>query len=71
MPPRYTYDVSLVELRRPRLFSSAPAAVHHDHALADPADKFPIQLVGPIHVHPNGRFVYLGNRSGVAGGSVG
>jgi hypothetical protein len=30
-------------------------------------DKFPIQLVGPIHVHPNGRFVYLGNRSGVAG----
>ena len=35
--------------------------------LADPARKFPIQLVGPIHVHPNGRFVYLGNRSGVAG----
>ena len=35
--------------------------------LADLAHKFPIQLVGPIHVHPNGRFVYLGNRSGVAG----
>jgi 6-phosphogluconolactonase len=38
--------------------------------LADPAHKFPIQSAGPIHVHPNGRFVYLGNRSGVAGAVV-
>jgi 6-phosphogluconolactonase (cycloisomerase 2 family) len=35
--------------------------------LADPAHKFSVQAAGPIHVHPNGRFVYLGNRSGVAG----
>jgi 6-phosphogluconolactonase len=35
--------------------------------LADSARKFPVQSAGPIHVHPNGRFVYLGNRSGVAG----
>lgn len=34
--------------------------------LADPAHRFPVQGAGPIHVHPNGRFVYLGNRSGVA-----
>jgi 6-phosphogluconolactonase (cycloisomerase 2 family) len=38
--------------------------------LADPAHRFPIQSTGPIHVHPNGRFVYLGNRSGVAGAVV-
>jgi 6-phosphogluconolactonase len=38
--------------------------------LADPAHKFPIQGAGPIHIHPNGRFVYLGNRSGVAGAVV-
>jgi len=35
--------------------------------LADPAHLFPIQAAGPIHIHPNGRFVYLGNRSGLAG----
>ncbi len=38
--------------------------------LADPAHKFPIQSAGPIHVHPNGRFVYLGNRSGVTTAAV-
>jgi 6-phosphogluconolactonase (cycloisomerase 2 family) len=38
--------------------------------LADPAHKFPIQGAGPIHIHPDGRFVYLGNRSGVAGAVV-
>jgi 6-phosphogluconolactonase len=38
--------------------------------LADPAHRFPVQSVGPIHVHPNGRFVYLGNRSGVTGAVV-
>src|SRR3984885_11241382 len=30
--------------------------------LSDPASKFE-QLAGPIHVHPNGRFVYLTNRA--------
>jgi 6-phosphogluconolactonase len=34
--------------------------------LADPDHPFPVQGAGPIHIHPNGRFVYLGNRSGVA-----
>jgi 6-phosphogluconolactonase len=34
--------------------------------LADAAHKFRIQGAGPIHIHPNGRFVYLGNRSGLA-----
>jgi 6-phosphogluconolactonase len=34
--------------------------------LADPAHKFSVQSAGPIHVHPNGRLVYLGNRSGIA-----
>ena len=38
--------------------------------LADPAHKFAIQSAGPIHIHPNGRFVYLGNRSGVTGSVV-
>ena len=32
--------------------------------LADPDHKFRIQGAGPIYIHPNGRFVYLGNRSG-------
>lgn len=31
--------------------------------LADPGNLRPEQMVGPIHVHPNGRFVYLGNRA--------
>jgi 6-phosphogluconolactonase len=34
--------------------------------LADPAHRFPVQGAGPIHVHPGGGLVYLGNRSGVA-----
>ncbi|HMA71837.1 MAG TPA: beta-propeller fold lactonase family protein [Xanthobacteraceae bacterium] len=38
--------------------------------LADPAHKFPVQSAGPIHIHPNGRFVYLGNRSGVTAAVV-
>src|SRR6516165_9331388 len=39
-------------------------------ALADPAKKIAVQSAGPIHVHPNGRFVYQGNRSGVAANVV-
>jgi 6-phosphogluconolactonase len=32
-------------------------------SLARPGDLHPEQMVGPIHIHPNGRFVYLGNRA--------
>lgn len=35
-------------------------------SLADPAHKFSVQSASAVHVHPNGRFVYQGNRSGVA-----
>ena len=38
--------------------------------LADPAHRFPVQGAGPIHKHPSGSFVYLGNRSGVAANVV-
>jgi len=31
--------------------------------LAEPGNLRPEQMVGPIHIHPNGRFVYLGNRA--------
>ena len=44
----------------------APEPLFTKSTLADPARKFRIQSAGPIHVHPNGRFVYLGNRSGLA-----
>ena len=37
--------------------------VHTVSTLAEPANLRPEQMVGPIHVHPNGRFVYLGNRA--------
>jgi len=47
----------------------APEPLFTKETLADPAHRFPIQSAGPIHIHPNGRFVYLGNRSGVAGGA--
>lgn len=28
-----------------------------------PEYRAPVQYVGPIHIHPNGRYLYLGNRS--------
>jgi 6-phosphogluconolactonase len=31
--------------------------------LNEPGNLRPEQMAGPIHVHPNGRFVYLGNRA--------
>jgi 6-phosphogluconolactonase (cycloisomerase 2 family) len=31
--------------------------------LAEPGNLRPEQMVGPIHIHPNGRFAYLGNRA--------
>jgi len=36
--------------------------IHHNETL------FPAQMVGPIHVSHNGRFVYLGNRNAGVGG---
>jgi 6-phosphogluconolactonase (cycloisomerase 2 family) len=44
----------------------APEPLFTSETLADPAHRFPVQGAGPIHVHPGGGFVYLGNRSGVA-----
>jgi 6-phosphogluconolactonase (cycloisomerase 2 family) len=38
-------------------------------SLADPAHKFSVQSASTVHVHPNGGFVYQGNRSGVADGT--
>ena len=35
-------------------------------SITDPAHRFAVQSAGPIHVHPDGGFVYQGNRSGVA-----
>jgi len=43
-----------------------PEPLFTKETLADPAHRFPVQGAGPIHIHPGGRFVYLGNRSGVA-----
>jgi 6-phosphogluconolactonase len=43
-----------------------PEPMFTKQTLADPDHRIPVQAAGPIHVHPNGRFVYLGNRSGVA-----
>jgi 6-phosphogluconolactonase len=43
-----------------------PEPLFSKETLADAAHRIPIQGVGPIHVHPDGGFVYLGNRSGVA-----
>jgi 6-phosphogluconolactonase len=43
-----------------------PDPLYTKPTLADPEHKFRIQGAGPIHIHPNGRFVYLGNRSGLA-----
>jgi 6-phosphogluconolactonase (cycloisomerase 2 family) len=43
-----------------------PEPLFTNETLADPDHRIPVQGAGPIHVHPNGRFVYLGNRSGVA-----
>ena len=31
--------------------------------LQEPGNLRPEQMVGPIHVHPSGKFVYLGNRA--------
>jgi 6-phosphogluconolactonase (cycloisomerase 2 family) len=40
-----------------------PQPAYTATTLAEPGNLRPEQMVGPIHVHPNGRFVYLGNRA--------
>ena len=40
-----------------------PDAAFIRDTLADPENIKPRQLAGTIHVHPNGRFVYLANRA--------
>lgn len=40
-----------------------PQAAFTSETLADPENIKPRQLAGAIHVHPNGRFVYLANRA--------
>ena len=40
-----------------------PAPAYVLTTLSEPGNLRPEQMVGPIHVHPNGRFVYVGNRA--------
>ena len=48
-----------------------PEPAHVLETLADPDNVRPRQLAGPIQLHPNGRFLYVANRSdnGAADGS--
>jgi len=39
------------------------APLFHKTALADPGNVRPRQLGGTVHVHPNGRYVYVANRA--------
>jgi 6-phosphogluconolactonase len=41
----------------------APHPAFMKDTLTDPKSAKPAQQVGPIHVHPNGRFVYITNRN--------
>lgn len=43
--------------------SVEPKAVYTKDTLDNPAASKPAQMTGAIHVHPNGRFVYLSNRA--------
>ncbi len=40
-----------------------PEPLYTKEMLADPLDVKPRQLGGTVHVHPNGRFVYVANRN--------
>jgi 6-phosphogluconolactonase (cycloisomerase 2 family) len=40
-----------------------PAPAYVVTTLNEPGNLRPEQMVGPIHVHPNGRLVYVGNRA--------
>jgi 6-phosphogluconolactonase len=52
-----------LQMYRLRGDSMEPAPAFVLTTLAEPGNLRPEQMVGPIHVHPNGRFVYLGNRA--------
>lgn len=41
-----------------------PEAAYRNDTLAEPGREAPHQLASAIHVHPNGRFVYVSNRAG-------
>jgi len=41
----------------------SPAPLFTKDTLPRPGGVTPVQYVGPIHVHPNGKYVYLANRS--------
>jgi 6-phosphogluconolactonase len=41
----------------------AAAAAYRKDTVAEPNNMRPLQLAGAIHVHPNGRFVYVVNRA--------
>jgi 6-phosphogluconolactonase (cycloisomerase 2 family) len=41
----------------------SPQPLYERYTAAKPEARLPVQFVGPIHVHPNGQFVYLANRS--------
>jgi 6-phosphogluconolactonase len=53
------------QLQMYRLHGDAlePAPAFVLNTLMAPGNLRPEQMVGPIHIHPNGRFVYLGNRA--------
>jgi len=53
------------QLQMYRLHGDAlePAPAFVLTTLAEPGNSRPEQMVGPIHVHPNGRFVYQANRA--------
>jgi 6-phosphogluconolactonase len=53
------------QLQMYRLHGDAldPAPAFVLTTLTAPGNLRPEQMVGPIHIHPNGRFVYLGNRA--------
>jgi 6-phosphogluconolactonase len=56
-----------LDVYRLRADSLEAQPVFSKTTLSEPNKFGADQMVGPIHVHPNGRFVYLGNRnSGVA-----
>jgi 6-phosphogluconolactonase (cycloisomerase 2 family) len=54
---------STLHMYRMKGDSLEPEAAFIRDTLADPKNIKPRQLAGAIHVHPNGRFVYLANRS--------
>jgi 6-phosphogluconolactonase (cycloisomerase 2 family) len=52
-----------LQMYRPHGDSLEPAPAFVLTTLNEPGNLHPEQMVGPIHVHPNGRTVYLGNRA--------